>query len=225
MATLVEASTLLHGDASTGGVLAFGMGFALGFLSSVPALGPLALAIIGAALENERKRAALLALSGALAECLWAGVAVVGVGHLVLARPHLLTALRLAAAGVILAFAISLFRSASPERSDTVLPARRAGAVFLFGFLAVAANPGFLATWTGFATLLVGPDGKTYSPAWAVIAGALLGILSWFAVLFALVVRFRRALSAGWLRAGTRIIAALLVVAAASLLFSGLRGW
>jgi len=204
-------------------VLAFAIGLALGFLSSVPALGPLALAIAAAALNDQRKRAVLLAVSGALAECLWASFAVVGIGQIVLAHPQALNLVRVVGAVVIVAFGISLFRSAG---RDATLG--RAGRVagksdFAFGFVVVGANPAFLLTWTGFATLLVNAQGLPLLPAWAVVAGAFVGIVTWFAALFALVLRFRRLLSARWLERAIRVIGVLVIGLGAALAITALR--
>ncbi len=204
-------------------MLAFAIGVALGFLSSVPALGPLALAIATAALRNERKRALTLALSGAFAESIWAAIAVVGIGHLVLTNPDSLTALRLLGAVAIVLLGASLLRSSVAARSAEY-PAERAGkSDFLVGFVIVAANPGFLLTWTGLASLLVGSDGVPYSPRWAIVAGAFLGIVAWFTTLVATVARFRTLLSQRWLERAVRGLALLVIALGLALAVSAMR--
>jgi threonine/homoserine/homoserine lactone efflux protein len=197
-------------------VLAFAIGVALGFSSSVPAL---ALAITTAALRNERKRALLLALSGALAESIWAAIALVGIGQLLLANPDSLTALRLVGAVAIVLLGASLLRS-SVARSAEGAVEQAGKSEFLVGFLIVAANPGFLLTWTGLASLLVGADGVPYSPRWALVAGACLGIVAWFMTLFALVARFRTLLSQRWLERAVRGLALLVIALGVALAVS-----
>lgn len=202
-------------------MLAFAIGVALGFSSSVPALGPLALAIATAALRNQRKRAVTLALSGALAESIWAAIALVGTGQLLLAHPGSLTALRVTGAVAIVLFGASLFRSAAS--APTGAPRGATKSDFLLGFVLVAANPAFLLTWTGLASLLVTSSGVPYSPRWAIVAGAFVGITAWFLVLFALVLRFRTLLSAGWLERIARGLALLVIGLGLALAVSAVR--
>jgi hypothetical protein len=61
------------------------------------------------------------------------------------------------------------------------------------------------------ASLLVGADGVPYSPRWALVAGAFLGIVAWFMTLFALVARFRTLLSQRWLERAVRGLALLVI--------------
>jgi threonine/homoserine/homoserine lactone efflux protein len=204
-------------------VLAFVIGVALGFTSSVPALGPLALAIASAALRNEQRRALALALSGAVAESMWAAVAMLGIGQLVLAHPGSLAALQAFGALAIVGFGISLFRGAASMRSSHPAPAPSGKSAFVIGFVMVAANPGFLLTWTGLTSLLIGSDGVPYSPRWAVVLGAFVGIVAWFVALFRLVLRFRTRLTTRWLERAIRSLAALVIACGVALAISAAR--
>jgi threonine/homoserine/homoserine lactone efflux protein len=204
-------------------VLAFAIGVALGFASSVPALGPLALAIASAALRNQPRRAAALAVSGALAESLWAAIALIGMGQLVLAHPGSLAALKLLGAVAIVGFGISLFRGANAMQAASVAPEPGGKSAFLMGFVMVAANPGFLVTWMGLSSLLVGTDGAPYAPRWAVVLGAFVGIVAWFMVLHAFVLRFRTRLTARWLERAVTAMASLVIAFGVALAVSAAR--
>jgi len=167
---------------AVGVFLAIAIGLLLGFVSSIPAAGPLAMLIVGAALEGDRERAVRLAIGGALAEGIWATIALLGVQRLVSAYPRALFALQLLSALVLALLGASMLRRRAQLSEQ---PASNAHA--LLGFVIVASNPAFLVAWTAFAAMLA-PVRPSVA---GVVAGATLGIVLWFMTLFAIVAHVR----------------------------------
>ena len=78
------------------------IGFAFGFLGSVPVAGPIAVLVLRLGLGDEARRARYLALGGALAEGLYALLAFWGLSEVLGGHPGLLPASRLLGAMVCL---------------------------------------------------------------------------------------------------------------------------
>jgi threonine/homoserine/homoserine lactone efflux protein len=172
-------------------MLALLLGFGLGFLGSVPAAGPLAMAIFAAALENNRKRALRLAVSGACAECVWATFALLGIGFANLEHAAGMQLLRTLGLVVLLVFAISLLRTRPLEATKSSASAGRAISELSLGFLMVATNPAFLVAWTGSAVFVTSLPAAFQKPTWAIVIGAFVGVVMWFSILIAIVLRTR----------------------------------
>lgn len=168
-------------------------------MGSIPAAGPLAILIATAALRNERTRAMRLAIGGALAEGIWAAIALLGVQRVLNAAP--LRAIQLVGAVVLIAIGASMLR-VRPVR-----PRSESSAHAVLGFVIVATNPGFLVAWTGFAALLAsfGRAGHVLPT----VLGAIVGIVAWFATLFALVSRVR--VSERALAIATRVLGVVVI--------------
>lgn len=169
-------------------MLALLVGLVLGYVGSIPAAGPLAMLIVSAALDRDRTRALRLAVGGAVAEGIWAAVALLGVQRvLTIPGGAPLTAIRVVGCVVLCGLGASMLRARplsprEPTHADVVL-----------GFVLVATNPGFLVAWTGFAALLAShgllhPHARSVMPT---AVGAVLGIVAWFVTLYALVGRLR----------------------------------
>src|SRR5262245_838272 len=123
------------------------VGFLLGFVGSIPAAGPLALTIVSAAIQRNRGRALRLAVSGALAESIWATLAVAGLGHVVLSRPELADALRIIGIAVLCALGVALLRAKPGSTAGETSSAARGAGELALGFVLIATNPGFLIAW------------------------------------------------------------------------------
>jgi len=167
-----------------GVLLAIAIGVGLGYLGSIPAAGPLAMLIAASALDGDRPRALRLALGGAVAEGIWAAIALLGVQQLIAAYPRALIGLQIVSAIVLIVLGASMLR---PRERKNEQPA--SSAHVLLGFVLVATNPGFLVAWTGFAALLASFHRVAYVG--AIVAGAVVGIVLWFATLYAIVARVR----------------------------------
>ncbi|MDQ3368910.1 MAG: LysE family transporter [Myxococcota bacterium] len=158
-------------------LVAAGLGLALGIVTGMP-LGVVNVAIVEAALAGKRRFATGIGVGGALADTLHAGVAFVGMGRLVTARPDLVRGLAIAAAILIVGYAIIAWRQRPAATPSDASSATR-GAVT--GFLLTLPNPGALAAWVAVAAAVW----PTASLAEAITVGVGVGVGSaaWFAVL------------------------------------------
>jgi threonine/homoserine/homoserine lactone efflux protein len=186
---------------------ALALGALLGFLLSVPAAGPLLALVALTAARGGLRRAAALALGGALAESGWALAVLLGLGWLLeIATAHT-TALSIASAGVLAALAaVILVRARRPALSP--LPVERATGHALVGFSLVALNPGFPLAWAAVAAALYssGVVAGGVASSLSLAIGVFAGIVVWFSLVIAIARRFGATMSD---RAGRRL--ALLV--------------
>lgn len=176
----------------------------LGYVGSIPAAGPLAILIVTAALERDRPRAVRLAVGGALAEGIWALVALLGVERLLASAPWALLAVQAIGAVVLVLLGASMARARPATARTGDSPAHA-----VVGFVFVATNPGFLVVWAGFASMLAsfGRVGHAVPTA----LGAVLGIVLWFLTLFAIVERARGRFSEGALSRVTRALGVVVI--------------
>src|SRR4051794_33311794 len=91
-------------------------GVAAGALTGVP-IGPVNVAVIDSAYRHTLRRAIAVGLGGAIADCLYAGLGVLGVTPFLKSNPHILTVLY-AVSGVVL-----MVYSFLTARSQPVTPA------------------------------------------------------------------------------------------------------
>lgn len=192
------------------GLAAFALGVALGFVGSIPAAGPLLLLVVAAGFQGQRRRALALALGGALAESLYVALAFWGFGGFFARHAELAAGLRWASAALLLALGALLLRKRTAPR-DTRRGEQARG--FATGFLLVATNPAFLATWSVVAGVL-------YANGWLaadvrrvpwLAAGAFAGVVLWFAVVAALAARYRERFDAPLLDRAVRVLGGALL--------------
>jgi threonine/homoserine/homoserine lactone efflux protein len=154
------------------------LGLGLGVVTGMP-LGVVNVAIVDAASSGRQRFAIGVGLGGALADMLHAGLAFVGVGRLVTARPDLVRWLAIAAAVAIVLYAALAWRRRETPRVAT--DESRIGRGFATGFVLTLPNPGALAAWVTVAAALW-PD-ASYGEAIAFAIGVGLGSAAWFALL------------------------------------------
>jgi len=198
-------------------MLAFLVGFALGFLGSVPAAGPLALTIVGAALERNGSKALRLAVAGATAECVWAAVALHGVAAARLQHWLELPALRVVGVVVLVSLAVSLLRARSAQPLPTSAGRAREATDFALGFFLVATNPSFPVAWMGSALFVAGLPLSLREPTWTIVAGAFVGVVAWFTLLTRIVARAGSHLRPRALRVAVRALGIVALMLAAAL--------
>lgn len=160
-------------------VAALAMGLGLGVLTGMP-LGVVNVAIVDAAIARERDHARGLALGGALADAAHTLVAFIGLGQLVVARPELTRYLAIAAAVVIVAFAIVSWRrrrpTAAAAHTDVSL-----GRGLVSGLLLTLPNPAALAAWVAVAAMTW--PAASIAVAIAMAVGVGVGSGAWFLLL------------------------------------------
>jgi len=168
-------------------VAAAGLGLGLGIVTGMP-LGVVNLAIVDAAIAGRRRFAAGLALGGGAADTVHAGLAFVGVGRLVTSRPELMRVLAIAAALLIVGYAVVSWRREPTSRApgdDASLAVRG----FTTGAVLTLPNPGALAAWVAVAAALW-PDARI-AEAVVLAIGVGIGSAGWFALLARWVSRVR----------------------------------
>jgi threonine/homoserine/homoserine lactone efflux protein len=166
---------------------AAGLGIGLGIVTGMP-LGVVNVAIVEAASTGRGRFASGLALGGATADTVHAGLAFVGVGRLVTSRPELVRVLALAAAALIVGYAIASWRRGTTRRASGQ-DASSAMRGFTTGAVLTLPNPGALAAWVAVAASLW-PDAQL---AEAIVLGVGVGLGSacWFELLARWVSRVR----------------------------------
>jgi len=162
------------------------LGVGLGVVTGMP-LGVVNVAIVDAAAAGRRRFALGVGCGGALADLAHATLAFVGVGQLVTSRPELVRGLAIAAAVLIVGYAVVAWRRRPPARlaADDSSLARG----FATGITLTLPNPGALVAWVAVASSLW----SDASVAEAIVLGVGVGVGSglWFALLATWVSRVR----------------------------------
>jgi threonine/homoserine/homoserine lactone efflux protein len=168
--------------------------FAFGFIGSIPLAGPISVMVVSRAAQKKFGEALQLGLGAALAEAVYAGLALWGFTTLLARHPavvpvsHGVTAVVLSVLGV--RFALWKPKSRRDRHE------RRAG-TWVVGFTVSALNPTLLLTWGAAAAfifskgLATGLDASSWPTAllFGLSAGA--GVAAWFVVLVAVLRRLR----------------------------------
>ncbi|WP_437899185.1 LysE family transporter [Sorangium sp. So ce124] len=140
----------------------------------------------------------MLAIGGAFAEGLWALAAARGLGWVLEAHPAIDRALRTGGAALVVAMGLAL--ALAPRRAAEAPSSGRATSALLTGFVLVALNPSFLASWIASCAVLRAYPAlaPAVAPAHAaaLAVGAAMGVVSWFATLGRLLARYRERLGA-----------------------------
>lgn len=152
---------------------AAGLGIVLGAVTGMP-IGVVNVAIVDAAARGEHRYATGIGIGGALADAVHAGFAFVGIGQLVAAHPAWTRALAIAAATLIISYAVFGARRIVAARP-------RAGSGVLAGLALTLPNPAPLAAWAAVAAS-IWPSIST-SNAIVLAVGVGLGSATWFTLL------------------------------------------
>ncbi|MFB6262709.1 MAG: LysE family translocator [Bradymonadaceae bacterium] len=173
-------------------------GFAMGFLGSVPLTGPIALLVFHRALQGRYFQGVAVGVGGTAGELIYCAMAVAGVGALVKTYPLASAGLKSVSALVMVGFGLyfllnppegSLEEAQNIDRSPANL-ARN----FAEGFAISAFNPILLLNWTAAVWIVYSnfavPLHGMAKPAF--VAGAGLGVASWFTLLVLLLRAFKR---------------------------------
>lgn len=199
-------------------IVALLVGFAFGFIGSMPVAGPIALLVLRLGLSHDTRHARYVAIGGAVAEGLYSLCAFWGLSTVLDRYPHILPASRIVGAVIclILGTVLLLHR---PKPGPPAGQERRTSGTkrsLLGGFLLTALNPTLLVTWTAalaalHATGLVTLDSRRAVP---FALAVFLGIVAWFSTLLWLVDKFKDRWSPASVEWLIKIMGALLVGAA-----------
>ena len=171
------------------------LGFALGFVGSMPLVGPVAILVFTRGVENRARNGLYLAMGAALAESGYAYLAFWGFSQLLERYSWIEPTTR--AVGAVILTALGLRFAMRGGQ----MPLGQAGSTaevgnkrsFFLGFAVTALNPALIATWTLALTTLYlfysgGFDAQHALP---FSIGVGIGIVSWFSTLLGLLGRFR----------------------------------
>ncbi|MGD8858924.1 MAG: LysE family transporter [Myxococcales bacterium] len=176
------------------------IGFVLGFFGSIPVAGPVGVLAFNRGLDGRSRGALSLATGSAIVEAAYAYLAFWGFSQLLTSYPWIRTATSGAAALILLGLGVHFaFRRNDPDAAehppDPTVGVKRS---FVLGFTITALNPTLLATWPAALTMVhsfLEPFGVSLfarERALSFSAGVCVGIVSWFALLLALLGRYKR---------------------------------
>jgi len=170
-----------------------GIGFALGWVGSMPIAGAVSAFIFQRGLAGRVRDGLLLSAGAALAEGLWCAVARYGAEQVITRWPAAGAAAKIVGAVILIALGIYFLRLKHrlPESTSG------AGAVsavreFGLGFTLVAGNISIPINWLALITIVISLGFDPFSgPPGSFSLGVALGIMAWFTVLLLLLDRFR----------------------------------
>ena len=191
------------------------LGFAIGFVGSIPIAGPIAVLVLRRGLEDRARSAMYLALGAALAEGGYAYLAFWGFAAYLTRYSWIEPTSHAAAAVLLIGLGLRFLRrpDGEPPRS---MPDPRTGnkGAFLLGLTITALNPALIAGWTAAVTALYSVDVVRFERAAALpfAVGACSGITLWFATLLGILQRVRVRVSRNVLRRAVRGTGVLLIL-------------
>jgi threonine/homoserine/homoserine lactone efflux protein len=189
------------------------IGFAFGFVGSMPVAGPISVLVLHLGLAHDSRHGVYVAVGGALAESIYALLAFWGLSTVLASYPRVLPVSRTLGAGLLLALGLVMLlgriRPAPPQDA----PPRGNKRSLLLGFLITAVNPTLIVTWTAAVTALNATGllvmDRAQALPFAAAVGA--GIVAWFLTLLWLVNKWRTRLSPEAMRRFRRGMGAILV--------------
>jgi threonine/homoserine/homoserine lactone efflux protein len=193
------------------------VGFLFGFIGSIPVAGPISALVLKKSLTGEHKAAALVGLGGAIAEAIYASVALWGFSAVLDRYPIIDPISRAVACAILVALGISFMRykDARAEDESKAKPKGKATALrsFLLGFTITIVNPTLIATWTASAATLAG-SGIVFTSSHAPLfgLGSFVGIAGWFTLFVFLLRKFGKRFSANTLSKVVRVIGGLVLL-------------
>ncbi|HUQ08404.1 MAG TPA: LysE family transporter [Kofleriaceae bacterium] len=186
-------------------VTAGAVGLALGAVTGLP-LGVVNVAIVEAAARRGVRAASGIAVGGALADMVHAGLAAGGIGHAIVARPAAAATLHLVAGAVLVGYAVVLWRNRPTDGVARELPATFSRGV-LAGLGFTLPNPAALGAWIAVAAALAPPS---VAAGLVGAAGVGVGSAAWFLLLARLAADGAAARSGAVRRGLTRGVAIVL---------------
>ncbi len=182
-------------------VAALLIGLSLSFLGSMPVAGPIAVVVLSRGLDNQPRFGLFVAIGAAAAECVYAGLAFLGIAAVLHRYPLLLPLSRLFACllltGLGAYFLLRPPNGADSQERETVRDRTSTDlGSALLGFSVTALNPTLIVTWTAAvgAAHATGLLRARELDAIPFAGGVAAGIVAWFATLLTALARFRRKL-------------------------------
>ena len=194
------------------------IGFAMGFLGSIPLAGPVALLVMTKGLAREFYRASFIACGASVAEGIMAAGAFAGLGIIYERIPEFEYFFQWLGVAILVAVGVWFWiRGVSKEEPVNQKPERQGAGfgAFLLGFGLVIGNPGMIGTWGGAiaaieATGMLAPEALR-APGFGI--GVCAGVFSWFLLLLKLISKYGDIIAASALHVLVRWIGFILCVA------------
>lgn len=205
-------------------------GFGMGFLGSVPPTGPVALMVINRAFRKKPRRAVAAGVGGALAEIVYAALAVTGVGLLIQHIEVANTAIRALSTLVLLAVGVYFF--VTPVSEEDIEQGAENGADshplahLAKGFSVGIVNPTLILNWTvavAFFFSLFGLEADLVGQIMFVAAVGL-GLVCWTLIEVWIFHKFQERFSVDLLGRIQRAVSVLVIGAALYLAYETIRG-
>jgi len=208
------------------------IGVLAGALTGVP-IGPVNVAVIDSAYRHTFRRALAVGFGGALADCLYAALGVMGVTPFLRTYPTVLTIIYAVSGVVLLVYGFLTARSqpvtpaapANPEHApdeDSVAFRRRElKQGFTLGVALILLNPAAVVTWVVIMGSVI-PDTSTHWEGLACAIGVFVGSFSWFSLVAYLTQKGKHVLGdkAAWI---PRVVGVALMIYAVYLLAKAVK--
>lgn len=191
-------------------IIAALLGFAFGFVGSMPVAGPISLLVFGRGLQDRARSGAYLAAGAAIAESVYAYLAFWGFSELLAPYTWIELVSRGLAALLLTGLGIHFVRRSAPPPTTGLAPYKDVGnkRSFVLGFTITALNPTLVASWGAAVTTLHSFHVVAFGPGRALpfSIGVCLGITSWFWLLLGLLARFRNRFQASTVERVVRVM-------------------
>ena len=208
------------------------IGILAGALTGVP-IGPVNVAVIDAAYRHTLRRAIAVGLGGAMADCLYAGLGVMGVTPFLRTYPTVLTLIYAISGIVLMVYGFLTARSQpvtpaappthehAPDENSVAFRRRELKQGFTLGVALILLNPAAVVTWVVIMGSVI-PDTSTHWDGLACAIGVFAGSWSWFTLVAYLTQKGKHVLGdkAAWI---PRVVGVLLMIYAVYLLFKAAR--
>ena len=196
-------------------VIAALMGLLFGFVGSIPMAGPIWALVFSRALQGRTREGFTIAVGCALAEAIYAGLALWGIAELLEKFSWIETLSNGLAAVILLALGVLFVRHRAEAASEPRASAHP-GRGLLMGFTITVLNPTLIATWSAASAMLLSTGLVELRSQHAIPfgLGALAGIVLWFAILLRLVGQLKERFSYTHLAVANRAMGVCLLVGA-----------
>ncbi len=191
------------------------LGFAFGWVGSVPIAGPIAALVVARGIEGRFRAGGYIALGGGIVEAVYAFLAVWGFSTFLADYPVIDPISRAGGAIVMTALGVTFLIKKEPKKlADAPPPRDSRWGNFALGAWICAINPTLIATWSAVTTTLHGSGWVSFTDprlAYPFAAGCAAGITGWFMTLLWIIRRYRERFSETVLARLVRVIGALLL--------------
>jgi len=192
------------------------LGFAFGFVGSMPVAGPISILVFGRGLQDRARSGVYLAMGSAIAESAYAYLAFWGFSALLARYAWIEVLSRGLAALLLTALGAHFVRRSPPPPSAQHAPYEHVDhrRSFALGFTITALNPTLMATWGAAVTMVHSFHVVAFGPGRALpfSIGVCTGILGWFTLLLSLLGRYRARFQQGTVERLVRGMGVLLLL-------------